>query len=64
MAKNHLFCSWLDHTDVQYILVEGAGHGDAIWYQPAIIEKVVQWFKVKLGNPDTVVEDTHKASNL
>lgn len=33
---------------VDYIVVEGAGHGDLYWYQPAIINKVVSWFKENL----------------
>lgn len=28
-----------------YIIVEGAGHGDLYWYQPALIDTVVNWFK-------------------
>lgn len=36
---------------VDYVVVEGAGHGDLYWYQPALINKVVDWFKVNLmGN--------------
>lgn len=38
-----------DH--VEYIIVEGAGHGDNRWYQPAIINQVVEWFKKNLGVP-------------
>lgn len=36
---------------VDYTIVEGAGHGDAHWYQPAIIDQVVSWFKKNLGDP-------------
>lgn len=36
---------------VDYIIVDGAGHGDLYWYQPALINKVVDWFKANLmGN--------------
>lgn len=41
---------------VDYIVVEGAGHGDLYWYQPAIINKVVSWFKENLM--DKEVEST------
>ena len=41
---------------VDYIVVEGAGHGDFYWYQPAIINKVVSWFKENLM--DKEVEST------
>ena len=33
---------------VNYIKVEGAGHGDAVWFQKPIIDKVVSWFKNNL----------------
>lgn len=36
---------------VQYVLVEGAGHGDLTWYQPPVINRVVDWFKGTLGGP-------------
>ncbi|WP_071149099.1 alpha/beta hydrolase [Bacteroides ndongoniae] len=32
-----------------YIVVEGAGHGDLYWYQPALIDTVVNWFKKHLA---------------
>lgn len=35
-------------NQVDYIEVEGAGHGDLYWFQPAIIDKVVRWFKEHL----------------
>lgn len=31
-----------------YVEVEGAGHGDLSWYQPTLIQKVVDWFKQTL----------------
>lgn len=33
---------------VTYIKVEGACHGDAVWFQKPIIDKVVCWFKQNL----------------
>ncbi len=36
---------------VDYVLVEGAGHGDEQWYQPALIDRVVEWFRRTLGAP-------------
>ncbi|RNM09374.1 alpha/beta hydrolase [Dickeya undicola] len=35
----------------EYVLLEGAGHGDINWFQPTIINKVVSWFKQTLGEP-------------
>lgn len=35
---------------VDYVIVEGAGHGDLYWYQRPIIEKVVSWFEENLKN--------------
>lgn len=29
---------------VDYVIVEGAGHGDLYWYQQPVIDKVVNWF--------------------
>jgi len=36
---------------VDLVLVEGAGHGDLHWYQPAVITRVVDWFQKTLGGP-------------
>ncbi|AFD26654.1 alpha/beta hydrolase [Deinococcus gobiensis] len=33
----------------EYLLVEGAGHGDGPWYQPELIGRVVAWFGRQLG---------------
>ncbi len=38
-------------TDVEYVLVREAGHGDLPWYQPSIISRVVNFFTEKLGLP-------------
>lgn len=37
---------------VDYVVVEGAGHGDIYWYQPAVINTIVDWFKTNLMNVD------------
>ena len=44
------------NQDVKYILVEGAKHGDPPWYQPNIINTVVNFFKEKLGDPAKLAE--------
>lgn len=44
------------NQDVKYILVEGAKHGDLAWYQPNIINSVVNFFKEKLGDPAKIAE--------
>lgn len=31
-----------------YVLIEGAEHGDDHWYQPVVINRVVDWFRVHL----------------
>ncbi|KTT97472.1 hypothetical protein NS355_11585 [Sphingomonas yabuuchiae] len=31
-------------ADVDHVVVDGAGHGDGPWFQPALIEYVVAWF--------------------
>ena len=36
-----------------YVLVDGAEHGDYHWYQPVVINKVVDWFRQTLGTPET-----------
>lgn len=54
------------HDKAKYILVDGAEHGDIHWFQPAVIDTVVAWFKQTLGAP--VKGDgsaaTNKNSNL
>lgn len=34
-----------------YVLLEGAEHGDDHWYQQPVIDRVVSWFKATLGVP-------------
>lgn len=36
---------------VDYVLVRDAGHGDGRWFQPAVIDRVVDWFRRTLGGP-------------
>lgn len=38
-------------SEADYVVVEGAGHGDLPWYQQPLIDKVVDWFKTTLGAP-------------
>ena len=53
------------NQDVKYILVEGAKHGDLPWYQPNIINTVVNFFKEKLGDPAKIAESKQvKGGNL
>lgn len=33
---------------VDYVILEGAGHGDLYWYQKPVIDKVVGWFQENL----------------
>lgn len=35
----------------EYVLVNGAEHGDVHWYQPSVINKIVEWFSKTLGTP-------------
>lgn len=35
----------------EYVLIDGAEHGDYHWYQPAVINRVVDWFHETLGAP-------------
>lgn len=49
---------------VEYIVVEGAGHGDLYWYQPAIINKVVSWFKENLMDKGAESTSTKVESEL
>ncbi|AVR01420.1 alpha/beta hydrolase [Pluralibacter gergoviae] len=34
-----------------YVILAGAEHGDDTWYQTPVIERVVNWFKATLGDP-------------
>lgn len=36
-------------SDVRYVVLDGAKHGDIAWYQPNVIQTVVNFFKDKLG---------------
>lgn len=38
-------------NQANYVLVEGANHGDLSWFQKPIIERVVSWFRSTLGEP-------------
>lgn len=38
-------------NQANYVLVEGANHGDLTWFQKPIIERVVSWFRSNLGEP-------------
>ncbi len=49
-------------VDADYVLVRGAGHGDLPWYQPAVISRVVNFFRTKLGAPEQAGEG--KGNNL
>ena len=52
-------------TDVSYVLVEGAHHGDDPWFQKPVIDRVVTWFKAKLGEEKPVAGKTaDKGANL
>ena len=48
-------------TDVEYVLVEGAGHGDLPWFQKPVIERVVKFFEKRLGSP---AKDAAEGTNL
>jgi len=50
----------------EYVLIEGAEHGDINWYQPQVIELVVNWFKRTLGAPlkQSAPVKADKKSNL
>lgn len=51
-------------NNVDYIVVEGAGHGDLYWYQPTIINKVVSWFKENLMDKGAESTSTKVESEL
>ncbi|MBT0570313.1 alpha/beta hydrolase [Curvibacter sp. CHRR-16] len=38
-------------NSAEYVLVEGAGHGDLTWFQKPIIDRVVTWISKTLGAP-------------
>lgn len=51
-------------TKVDYVVLKGANHGDAFWYQKPVFDKVVSWFKENLHASGKVIEDKKKVSNL
>lgn len=53
------------NVDAQYILMKNAKHGDISWYQPNVINAVVDFFKAKLGEPkEGGVKTTAPGGNL
>lgn len=50
-------------TDVRYRLVEGAGHGDLVWYQAPVIREVTAWFAEKLGPVKPVEKHAEKTAD-
>ena len=50
-------------TDVRYRLVEGAGHGDLVWYQEPVIREVTAWFAEKLGPVKPVEKHAEKTAD-
>ncbi|MDL5786069.1 prolyl oligopeptidase family serine peptidase, partial [Escherichia coli] len=51
--------------NAEYVLVEGAEHGDKTWYQPIIINRVVEWFTKNLGAPiKTAPQQQNPNANL
>ena len=63
MQSKHLYEALKEkNTDVRYVVVEGAKHGDSPWFQQPITEIIVEWFKEKLGTPEKTGEG--KGSNL
>ena len=48
-------------VDVEYVLLEGAGHGDLPWFQKPVINRVVTFFEQKLGSP---ARDAAEGNNL
>lgn len=49
---------------VDYIVVEGAGHGDLVWYQQPVINRVVEWFKKNIGTSDEQSSTNKTIPNL
>lgn len=39
------------HDKVEYVVLDGAQHGDLSWFQTPVIERVVSWFSQTLGKP-------------
>jgi len=47
----------------EYVIVEGAEHGDNHWFQPAVINRVVDWFRQMLGSPEKMSSKSFKDPN-
>lgn len=47
-------------NQAEYVLLEGANHGDLPWYQEPLIQRVVSWFSHTLKVTDTVPVETQK----
>ncbi|RQW65094.1 alpha/beta hydrolase [Vibrio viridaestus] len=55
-----------ENNQVDYVVLEGAEHGDIHWFQKPVIQKVVQWFEKNLGKPtkNDSLQAKDKNSNL
>lgn len=51
------------NEDVRYVVLDGAKHGDLPWYQPNVINTVVDFFKAKLGAPKEALDATKTDQN-
>ncbi|MDO4627204.1 MAG: alpha/beta hydrolase [Pasteurellaceae bacterium] len=52
LQSKHLYDTLkAEGNQADYVLIEGAGHGTQEFYQPVVINKVVDWFKQHLGSP-------------
>ncbi len=50
--SNQMYNSLLKaNNKAEYIIVKDSGHGSIEWYQPKVIQLVVEWFKNTLGEP-------------
>jgi len=41
----------LKGDDAEFVMVKNARHADLVWHQQPVIDRVLRWFKAKLGDP-------------
>ena len=51
-------------NEAEYVLLDGAGHGDLHWFQQAIAERVVNWFKKAFAVAGDVPEVANAGRSL
>ena len=48
---------------MEYVVLDGAEHGDIHWFQQPVIDRVVSWFVRQLGAPTQAGDQAGQDAN-